>query len=406
MRVVYVSLNGPFTENWAYQENILSKYHKKLGNDVTIIATNQKHIDSGEIVETPCEDYVNRDGVRVVRVAKKKCIIKKFSDVFPDHKIIELLKQIHPDFIMVHGLIGNLSALQVRKYIKKINPNCIAVADIHQDFYNTNSPDNILKRNLLKAVHRYLNRKMYPFYKKVFYVAPSCRKFAEEYYAVPKDKLDLLPLGCDPEYIQFSQKAVVFKEIRYVYKIDQDDFLICHGGKMDEKKNTIYLIEAVKKLHSWNKRVQLILFGSFSESYAQVVKPEIDENSDFIKYTGMLTAEEYYKVYMASDIAVFPGGQSVLWQQAIACGTATVASRKLGVEYLDLGGNIKFLENGTAKEIFETLKSLIASNEYLEMQKVAREKGIDFFSYENIAKRVLETADGVNEIESNRETKK
>ena len=32
----------------------------------------------------------------------------------------------------------------------------------------------------------------------------------------------------------------------------------------------------------------------------------------------MLTIKDYYKLFLASDIAAFPGGQSVLWQQAIS----------------------------------------------------------------------------------------
>lgn len=111
-------------------------------------------------------------------------------------------------------------------------------------------------------------------------------------------------------------------------------------------------------------------------------------------FTGMLTIEAYYRVYLASDLAVFPGGQSALWQQAIACGIATVFPDFPHTQYLNLGGNAAFFEDMTSEKIYETLKKIISQKQYIQMGKIARELGIEFFSYERIAQRVIDAAMG------------
>ena len=63
MKIVHIAPNAPYNENCGYQENLLPKYHKKLGNEVTLITTNTMHED-GQIVETECCDKVLDDGVQ------------------------------------------------------------------------------------------------------------------------------------------------------------------------------------------------------------------------------------------------------------------------------------------------------------------------------------------------------
>ncbi|WP_342486806.1 glycosyltransferase family 4 protein [Sedimentibacter sp.] len=391
MNIVHVCLNSPYTDGWGYQENIMPGCHRKFGHTVTVIAQNKRHIDSGEVEEAACDDYFLNDGVRVIRVAKQKMLCSKLMDVFSPYDIYGLLCALRPDFIMVHGLMGSISALQVKKYIKK-NSSCAAVADIHQDYYN--SPVNSkVKDRVLMSILRQLNRTMYPYYKKIFFIAPSCKKFAEEYYMVPHDKLELLPLGCVQE-VGRQQTESVRAETRKKFGLKDDDIVVCHGGKLDVKKKSLELIRAIKALNKENSSIKLIIFGSLSDEIQQPMKNEISDCGGFIKYAGMLTPDEYYKIYKASDIAVFPGGQSALWQQAIACGLAVVVKRHFGAEYLDLGGNIDFLEDGSSEEIYEKLKQITDSSKYEEMKRAAKEKGAGYFSYERISLSVLKYANG------------
>lgn len=391
MNFIHISLNGPYTEGWAYQENIIAKYHARQGHNVTIIASNLRHLDSGDIVETDSENYVNGDGVRVIRLKRKKCKIPLYSEVFAPFDIYHLLCQLNPDIIMVHGLIGSTSALQVRRYIKRVGADCRAVVDIHQDIYN--SPiKNSIKRRVLTAVHRVLNGKMYPIYQKIFYVAPSTGEFAKEYYNAPFEKLELLPLGCDPEYIDITHQKSIREEVRVLYNLAEEDIVLCHGGKLNDAKKTAELVSAFSRLSDKDDRLKLILFGSISDDYKNRVFPSDIPNN--ILFTGMLTPAAYYRVYLASDLAVFPGSQSALWQQAIACGVGTVVNAFPHTKYLDLGGNMAYFDGNTSDKIYDKLHEIIVKQTYVSMKQVAIGKGFSFFSYDRIAQRVVSAALG------------
>ncbi len=41
MKIVHLCMAGPYTQGYSYQENILPKYHVKLGFDVTVLTSMQ-----------------------------------------------------------------------------------------------------------------------------------------------------------------------------------------------------------------------------------------------------------------------------------------------------------------------------------------------------------------------------
>ena len=55
MKIVHIAPSAPYNDHWGYQDNLLPKYQKKLGHEVTMITTNLMHRD-GKIVETECAD--------------------------------------------------------------------------------------------------------------------------------------------------------------------------------------------------------------------------------------------------------------------------------------------------------------------------------------------------------------
>ena len=121
INIVHLCLQAPYNDYWGYQDNLLPKYHRKLGHNVTVITTNTKH-ENGKIITIEKDDYRLIDGQRIIRLEYKKYKPQYICDAYRYYKIYDLLCEIKPDFIMVHGL-GNISVLQVVKYIKKINKN-------------------------------------------------------------------------------------------------------------------------------------------------------------------------------------------------------------------------------------------------------------------------------------------
>ena len=56
MKILHIAPNAPYNRGWGYQENLLPKYHKKLGHDVTVVVQTRTHQD-GAIVDTPPEEW-------------------------------------------------------------------------------------------------------------------------------------------------------------------------------------------------------------------------------------------------------------------------------------------------------------------------------------------------------------
>lgn len=49
MKITHICLNGPVTDNLQYQDNLLPKYHKKLGYDVSVITSKYVFNKEGQL---------------------------------------------------------------------------------------------------------------------------------------------------------------------------------------------------------------------------------------------------------------------------------------------------------------------------------------------------------------------
>ena len=62
-----------------------------------------------------------------------------------------------------------------------------------------------------------------------------------------------------------------------------------------------------------------------------------------------------------------------------------------GTTHVDLGGNVKFLYKDTVEELTEVINTVLGSEEvFNEMQSIAQSKGMDYFSYQQIARKSIE----------------
>lgn len=388
MKILHLALQAPYNEGWGYQENLLTKYQVKLGQDVTLVTTCRMNSSNSQIKTCEPQDYISPDGFRVIRLPPKKGFLKKIYSIFAVYDIYELLKNILPDLIMVHGL-GSFSALQVKKYVKKCNPNCIVIADNHLDENNAVVLNGSgWKSKACVALWRYLNLKMRPVYRKVYGVSPRRTECAHTLFGFPANMLDTLPAGADDDKIKFGDKENVSKFIREKHRISNDDFLIVTGGKIDEKKNIDSLMKAVSDIN--RKNVKLIVFGNCSNTMMETIENLAQHDS--IRYIGWISSDEVYNYYLAADLVVFPGLHSVLWEQACAAKVPCAFNKLSGFTHFDVGGNCRFLEDVSPQGLKVAVEKLVFTDEYYKMKVVAESELTDVFLYSNVAQKALETS--------------
>jgi len=384
MRITHLCLACFFPDGYSYQENMLPKYHKKLGHDVTVIASLQTFDKNGKVsyLDKPSE-YINENDLPVIRLAYKNPDktykkLKRFVGTY------EAIEKTNPDILFIHGC-QFMDMDVVVKYLKK-HPNVTVYVDNHADF--SNSAKNWASFTFLhKILWKHCAKIINPYTKKFYGVLPARVDFLKSVYGLPEDKIELLVMGADDEKVEAALKPEVRKEIREKYGIADDDFLIITGGKIDNfKKQILYLMEAVNKLQ--NEKVKLIVFGSVIPELKEKVEALV---SPYTQYIGWVQSDQTDKYYAASDLVVFPGRHSVFWEQVAGLGKPMLCKSWDGTKHVDLGGNVIFLEKDNADEIYEVVKDLVDNPEkFQRMKAIADREGMKTFSYSDIARRSIQ----------------
>ena len=380
MKIVHIAPCAPYNEGWGYQENLLPKYHYKLGHEVCLIVSDAMHED-GKLTITECCDKIMDDGVRLIRIPSGYSHNRNALEAIrANMNIYPLLCQLKPDYIFFHGLISE-SILQVVRYKRKINPGCIIVQDNHMDYRNARQ----IRSKIRRFYYRFLVKRTINYIDKVYGVTPWRKDYAEDYFNVPKNKTDVLLMGADDEVMDFEGRTLHRKVIRDKYNIKDDEYLIVSGGKIDADKNIDILIKACEGIEN----VRLLLFGSINTNIKDKLL-DLIRNSSRVTYVGWIEAKECYKYFYAADLVCFLGTHSVLWEQACASKIACVFKLWPGMNHVDVGGNALLLDKIDEQSLRGTIRSLLFTEKYFAMKKAAESTITDVFRYSFIARKSLD----------------
>lgn len=294
-----------------YQENMIAKYYSLLGHEVHVIANTYS-----TIFDYINDNYVKKDKVeidsdgyatiyRLPYTLKYKNLFKMYSN------ISSYVETIAPDLIYFHNLSLNLH--QVIPYIKR-NRQARMIMDFHIDYSNIGQ--SWKSRHILhglirrKHLHRYLK-----YFSIIYPIVPNGIDFLEKIYAIPRERMKLLPLGYDEQNADKIRREVNRSTIRTKLGLNETDFLIITGGKFTEEKRTELLLEATNMLA--DKNIHVLVFGSASEKeQAYVDRLQRIANAN-VRFLGWLSGDDILTYMHASDLGVYPSSQSVLWQQSI-----------------------------------------------------------------------------------------
>lgn len=373
---------------WAYQDNMIAKYNVLDGHEVTVIANQYVYDKKGNYIRTDKTEEIDCNGVKILRLAQiGDKMLKGPAERVHYKGLYEALVKGCPDIIFLH----NPQIMDVEDIIRYIrdskakNKDVKLYVDSHSDY--SNSARNFLSKHILHGIlWRSKIKKLVPYTDTFFGVLPARVDFLIERYHTPKDKTKLLVMGMDDEIYEKCISNNEPDRIRKQLNINEDDFVIVTGGKIDHaKQQTLLLMEAVKSL---NKKIRLIIFGSVVDDMQEEFLSKCDDTK--ISYIGWLDANETYPYFSMADLVVFPGRHSVMWEQVSGQGIPMVCKYWDGTTHVDVGGNAIFLHEDSVEEIKTVLDSLCDKGEnYQKMKKIAREKGREKFSYRKIARQAI-----------------
>lgn len=373
MKIVHIT--PKLLENLAYQDKELAQMHATLGHSVSIITSTSS--ENEDAVSNKNRLYSVIRLHRLLNVNYRFCVLKH---------LYKTLEDISPDLIFLHGQ-PLFSLFDIAAY-KKAYPMVKVVMDCHSDFFNSGM--NWISYHILhKIIYRLIIVATSKAVDCYYYITPNTKSFMQQMYHIPDTKLKFLPLGGTLDDMNFESATTIRKDIRTALNIPQDAVVIISGGKLDFIKNTHSLVKVVNTIN--NADVHLILFGTIDRTYEKLLKESINDNIR-IHQLGWIDSKAVYDYFLASDIACFPGGQSVLWIHAICCGLPLVVQNwNHSIGYLNVQDNVIFLDNGECKSIEKALVLLINNSELRNrMHENAKSAGSSFFSYRRIAQSVID----------------
>lgn len=381
MKVLNICMNAPFTENYSYQDNLLTEYQQKIGHEVTIITSTKTRDEQGKIFYTkPC-DKIMENGVRLIRIDGGKKICKVLG-IYP-----VMLKYIHmcgPEVIFIHGLCSFVP-MQAISY-KRRNRDCIIVADNHQDGRNTKTKE--FPFNFILVVYRIFWKYWIKDVDKVYGTTEWRKDFANQYFGIPVNKCDTLITGVDTDTLP-TDRVALRNQIRGQLGVLENSFVFITGGKLDSQKKVIETINAFKRLES--SRATLLVFGS--------VSPEIEtefyeaiEGENRIIYLNYLDSKQIKQFFIISDMGVFAGGHSVLWEEARGCGLPCILN--MYEDSMTMGEMEGYIgvRNPSEQSLYEKMFIMLENTEKYEQLKKYAHIESRKFSYYTIAEKSLECA--------------
>lgn len=331
-----------FNEKLEYQENLILRYYRKHGHEVTIVTSLTDAIfayraDKRE--EKASARSYEVDGARIIRLPYRLNILNRIR-TFPG--LAKILADERPELVYLHECFPCLPA--VVGHLKR-NPECRAVLDFHAD--SSNSTKN---KCAFFALHRIVRagllRHARPYLSRIFPVVPASTRFLNEVYGVPLHEMELLPLGADLDAITDVRRTGRHVAVRRNLGIADDDVVIFSGGKLEPRKRTEILLDALMRLAY--HRPHLILVGEAAAEHQNYKRQLLEKAAAVgrVHAVGWLPPRDIYAHMTAATLAVFPASQSIMWQQAIASGLPLVAgdTGSQSIAYLNIHDNIVILK--------------------------------------------------------------
>lgn len=271
-------------KNYNCQELGLAKALVKKGNICDIVLYTKKNKNYGE-------EIIVEDNKKIhIYYLKAK---KFFKNVFFDKTD---LKNIIKDYDIVqvaeYDQIGNI---QIKKIAKKMIIYHGPYASKFTKGYN-------LKCKISDFI--YLFNKDY---KNTPCITKS--KLAENFLRKKGFKY-VTTIGVGLDNARFNEKAKKSSKVIKLEQLKKDEELkyLLYIGKIEQRRNTLFLIKLLYEIRKTKSNVKLILIGKGEKKYMDKVKKEVKKYNlkESIVYIEKMQQEELSNIYQISDIFLLP----------------------------------------------------------------------------------------------------
>ena len=287
--------------------------------------------------DIPLLDGYNYEFIK--NISKKPSSKHFFGIICPD--LINKINAQNPDAILVYGW-AFYAHLKVLKYFHGKIPV----------FFRGDS--NLIDENFgaKKIFRRLFLKYVYKLVDCAFFVGTHNKKYFLQ-SGLKEKQLIYLPYTIDTNHFKDSETKQYQKkanEIRKNLGIKPTDKVLAFIGKFIKKKNPVFVLKAIKKYNSENKKqIKLVFIGDGKQ---KSLLKKLSENDKNIFFLPFMNQKEMPTAYRIADIFVLPSkGPYETWgisvNEALACERLVLVSNKVG-------SAVDLVENNTNGEIFKS----------------------------------------------------
>ncbi len=244
------------------------------------------------------------------------------------------------------------------------------------------------KWGIKKLMRRYFLKRVYRNIDFAFYVGTNNKLYFLK-HGVRLDQLIYAPHAIDNE--RFAEPELFYlneaKMLRAELQIKEDDIVLLFAGKLEEKKNPLFLINLINKINS--PRLKIVFVGS------GILKNNIQnicESDDRIIMLDFQNQKRMPTIYRIADIFFLPSkGPGETWglalNEAMACKKAVVSTFKTGgaIDLIEQNKNGLIFNFDDYEAVLNLVESALLNKEILKHMGDNSLNRIKDFSLEKVA---------------------
>lgn len=351
MRIIHVI--DFFQPQLGYQETYLAKEQMKNGNIVRVITSDRYSpiMYKGCALKQILGDrkkgsgQFNEEGIDVIRLPSHFEFLTNIWLSGLEKSILDF----KPDVIHIHGL-SSISAIRIARLKERLK-GVKLIFDDHMTFNAVRGPCVLPFYKLFKHI---FCKSILENADGLVAVTEETKKFMENMYGVPNDRIDIIPLGCDT--LGFRRDDYWRRTLRQDLGIENDEIVFCYAGKVIKDKGVDILLSASLELLEAGNEIKILCIGGqdviyFKEIQDMIRKSKFRRNFIFI---SAVPNNQLYKYYSIADVGVWPKQCSLTMLEAMACELPVIISNNSGAQerivdgqtgYFYVEGNNENLKN-------------------------------------------------------------
>lgn len=242
MRVVFVCLGDPFSEQMLYVENYFIKACQEERCEILVIADNFRY-EQGRLVEGEEETLEIGRQTTLIRIKYDKVVTPFLTKKIRKSKCLYgMLEGFKPDVIF-YNCIQIYNIVDIKRLKHKF-PDVRIYGEVSTTKYNSGM--NFLSKYILhRIIYKSWIRSVEQYFTKIYYIVPESKEFLVSEYGVNEKYLKFNPLPA--KVISEVEKLSCRKIILNKYNLNDSDILLVHSGKMGRKKRTIEILKIDRK---------------------------------------------------------------------------------------------------------------------------------------------------------------